>query len=304
VTEIETFGVYGAPPLDLATVPAGAVQLSPLVPGAAALEDKAPSSLSGMIVAAPPGTAERRYVLALALRALKPGAPLTAMAPKEKGGSRLAKELAAFGCAVEDLGRRHQRICHTVRPETPTGLDAAIAAGQSRVAEPMGQWTQPGLFSWDRPDPGTLLLISALAPLTGHGAELGCGYGLLAKAVLTQSTVTRLELIDVDRRAIAAARRNIDDPRAAFHWTDARTEPVLEGLDFVVMNPPFHDGGAEDKALGQAFIRRSHQVLRKGGAVWLVANRHLPYEGVLTPLFAKVTLKAEARGFKVYEARR
>ncbi|MGC1302866.1 MAG: methyltransferase, partial [Caulobacteraceae bacterium] len=116
--------------------------------------------------------------------------------------------------------------------------------------------------------------------------------------------VTWLDLIDVDRRAIEAARRNVADPRAAFHWTDARSAPALEGLDFVVMNPPFHDGGAEDKGLGQAFVRRSHQLLRKGGSVWLVANRHLPYEGVLTPLFAKTTLRAESGGFKVYEAQK
>ena len=298
----DSFCVYGAPSVELATVPAGAVQVSPLIPGAAVLEDIAPASLSAMVVAAPPGTVERRYVLARALRALKPGAPLTVMAPKEKGGSRLAKELQDFGCEVEDIGRRHQRICHSVRPEAPTGLDAAIAAGAPRLVEALGQWSQPGVFSWDRPDPGTLLLISALSALSGRGADLGCGVGLLAAPVLANPQVAHLDLIDIDRRAIEAARRNIDDPRVAFHWSDARSAPALEGLDFVVMNPPFHDGGAEDKTLGQAFVRRSHQILRKGGTVWLVANRHLPYEGVLTPLFAKVALKAEAGGFKVYEA--
>ncbi|HTK34256.1 MAG TPA: class I SAM-dependent methyltransferase [Caulobacteraceae bacterium] len=299
-----TLCVYGAPPAELAPVPAGAVQVSPLVPGAAALEDIAPASLDAMVVAAPPGTVERRYVLALALSALKAGAPLTALAPKDKGGARLAKELAAFGCAVEEQGRRHQRICHTGRPETPTGLDAAIAAGRPRLNPDLGLWTQPGLFSWDRPDPGSLLLIAALPPLAGQGADLGCGAGLLSLAVLAHPKVARLDLVDLDRRAVEAARRNVEDPRAAVHWADARREPVLEGLDFVVANPPFHDGGTEDKALGQAFIRRSHEILRKGGTLWLVANRHLPYEGVLAPLFGKVALKAEAGGFKVYEARK
>ena len=33
-------------------------------------------------------------------------------------------------------------------------------------------------------------------------------------------------------------------------------------LDWVIMNPPFHDGGTEDKQLGQAFIRRAADVLR------------------------------------------
>jgi 16S rRNA (guanine1207-N2)-methyltransferase len=301
VIQDDRFCVYGAPPAELATVPADAVQVSPLIPGAAALEEMAAGSLAGAWLAAPPGTAERRYALALTFRALKAGAPLVAMAPKEKGGSRLGKELEAFGCAVEESGRRHQRICHTVRPEAPAGLDAAIAAGAPRLVEGWDRWSQPGLFSWDRPDPGSLQLIAALPAFAGHGADLGCGSGLLAEAVLKSPAVTRLDLIDLDRRAIEAAKRNVDDPRAHFHWADARTAETGE-LDFVVMNPPFHDGGTEDKALGQAFIRRAHGALRKGRALWLVANRHLPYEGVLTPMFARVTLKAQSGGFKVYEA--
>ena len=116
-----TFCVYGAPPAGLADTPAGAVQVSPGVPGASRLEDLAPGSLSGAVVAAPPGAVERRYTLALALRALKPGAPLTALAPKDKGGARLRKELEAFGCSVEEAARQHQRICHTVRPQAPIG---------------------------------------------------------------------------------------------------------------------------------------------------------------------------------------
>jgi 16S rRNA (guanine1207-N2)-methyltransferase len=83
--------VYGAPPLALAEPAAGAVQVSPLFAGALALEDLQPGTLTSALIAAPPGTLERRYVLALALRALQPGAPLTALAPKEKGGSPLRK---------------------------------------------------------------------------------------------------------------------------------------------------------------------------------------------------------------------
>lgn len=296
--------VYGLPPPELAPAPAGAVQVSPLIPGSAALEDIAPASLESVTVAAPPGTIERRYVLALALRALAPGGRLTALAPKEKGGSRLGKELKAFGCEIHETGQRHQRICQTRRPDAPAGLEAAIEAGRPRFSESLGLWTQPGVFSWDRPDPGSVLLIQALPPLAGRGADLGCGLGILSHAVLASPQVTELALVDLDRRAVDCARRNVQDPRAGFHWRDARTGPELAGLDFVVMNPPFHDAGAEDKALGQAFIRRAHAVLRKGGVLWLVANRHLPYEGVLGDLFGKAALKAEGGGFKVYEARK
>lgn len=297
-----TFGVYGQPPADLAEVPPGAVQLSPLVPGAAALEALAPESLDGLVMAAPPGTLERRYALALAVRALRPGGTLTALAPKDKGGARIGAELAAFGCQVAESGRRHQRICSTLRPETPAGLEAAIAEGGLRQEGEL--WTQPGVFSWDRLDPGTRLLMSVLPTLKGRGADLGSGLGLLSRAVLASPAVARLDLVELDRRAVEAARRNVDDPRAHLHWADARTAPALEGLDFVVSNPPFHDGGTEDRALGLAFLRRAFQVLRKGGVLWVVANRHLPYEGLLAELFGLPALKADSGGFKVYEARK
>ncbi|MGA0605050.1 class I SAM-dependent methyltransferase [Phenylobacterium sp. VNQ135] len=296
--------VYGLPPAELAAAPSGAAQVSPLIPGSASLKDIPPGSLDTAVVAAPPGTIERRYVLALALRALAPGGRLTALAPKEKGGSRLGKELKTFGCEVHETGQRHQRICQTRNPETPAGLDEAIAEGRPRLSEALGLWTQPGVFSWDRLDPGSALLVQALPRLAGRGADLGCGLGYLSHAVLVSPEVTELALVDLDRRAVECARRNVSDPRARFHWQDARNGPPLADLDFVVMNPPFHDGGAEDKGLGQAFIRRGHAVLRKGGVLWLVANRHLPYEAVLGDLFGKAELRAEGGGFKVYEARK
>lgn len=293
-------GLYGAPPHDLTDWPEGAAQFSPLVPGSHALEDSA-GTLSSLTMLAPPGTIERRAALALGLRALAPDAVMTVLAPKDKGGSRIAKELAAFGCAVAETSRKHHRICTVKRPDKPTGLDEALAEATPRFVESIGLWSQPGVFSWNRIDPGSALLVEHLPELSGHGADLGCGIGYLAHGVLASAKVKSLALVDIDRRAIEAARRNVDDPRVTFHWADAR-KTKLEDLTFVVMNPPFHDGGIEDKALGKSFIQTAAESLRRGGLLWLVANRHLPYEGVLEPLFKRVELKVEAGGYKIYEA--
>ena len=303
VIQTATAAVYGAPPPALAPPLAGAVQLSPLVPGAKALEAMADGSLAGLVMLAPPGTAERRYAVAQALRALKVGGRLTLMALKDKGGSRLRKELEAFGCAVAETSKRHHRICIVARPAAPAGVDEAISAGAPRFLEELGLWTQPGVFSWDRVDPGTALLMASLPALSGRGADFGCGVGVLARTVLASRAVERLHMIDLDSRAVYAARRNVSDPRADIQWADVRTA-ALSDLKFVVMNPPFHDGGAEDKALGQAFIRAAHGALGKGGTLWMVANRHLPYEAVLTELFKSVAQRADKGGFKVFEARR
>jgi len=296
--------VYGAPPPELVDCPPDAVQVSPLVPGSADLATLATGSLSAVVMAAPPGTVERRYAVALALKALKPGGSLTVLAPKDKGGSRLGKELAAFGCRVDETSRRHQRICACAKGDGLAGVDAAITAGSPARLGELGLWSQPGVFSWDRLDPGTTQLLAAVPPLAGRGADLGCGIGVIAIAVLKSPAVTALDLVDIDRRAVHAAGRNVQDSRVRLHWADVRSAEIMGELDFVVCNPPFHDGGAEDRALGQAFIRRARAMLKTGGALWMVANRHLPYEAVLGESFKSVVRRAETGGFKVYEARR
>jgi len=297
--------VYGFPSLDVVDVPGGAVQVSPLVAGSSDLADFADSSLDEVVIQAPAGVAERRYVLAQALRVLKTEGRLTALAPKDRGGLRMNKELTAFGCTIGESAKRHQRICVALKPAGVTGLDAAIAEGVPRRLDGDGLWTRPGVFSWDRLDPGSALLLKSLQPMSGVGVDLGCGIGVLAHAILTSPKVTKLTLIDLDRRAVEAAKRNVDDPRVEVVWADARRGAELAtGLDFVVTNPPFHEAGSEDKGLGQAFITAAAAMLRKSGVLWIVANRHLPYEAALNEHFKTVRPVADAGGFKVYEARK
>ena len=279
-------GAYGSLAGTPLTAEPGAIQFSPLIPGAEALEKAEPASLASMTMLAPPGTVERRYAIAAALRALTPGASFTLAAHKTLGGQRLRKEVEAFGCEVVETSKAHHRICHTTRPEAPTGVGEALADGAPRIVPALGLWSQPGVFSWDRPDPGSALLAAHLPPLKGEGADLGCGVGYLSRAVLALPEVKALHLIDIDRRAMEAAQHNVLDPRAFFAleriFRGAGARPRWKSLDFVVVNPPFHDAGREDQSLGQAFVQYAARILRKGGTLWLVANRHLPYEATLT----------------------
>jgi len=254
------------------------------------------------MIYAPPGVVERRYTLALALRALKVGGRLDVMAPKDKGGSRLGKELKGFGLEVGETAKAHHRRCVVIRPATIAGLDAAIEAGALQRVEGLDAWSQPGVFAWDRVDPGTAMLAGVMPPLKGAGADLGCGFGALSLVALRSPTVTSLRLIDLDRRALAAAKKNVEDPRASFEWADVRTLPTAGELNFIVSNPPFHDGGTEDRRLGQNFIRQAAALLKTGGVAWLVANRHLPYEAELNAAFKRVRMVADQGGYKIFEA--
>lgn len=303
MTGPNTHAFYGIPPRQLLELPADAVQYSPLIPDSVVFETCAVGSLKSAVILAPPGTIERRYVLACALQALAADASLTVLALKDKGGSRIGEELQHFGCEVAEDSRSHYRICTVSRPAVLHGMDEALAKGGPQQHPMHGLWTQPGIFSWDRVDAGSALLLRHLPPLRGRGADLGCGLGVLSQAVLQSPAVQQITLVDIDRRAVEAATRNITDARAQFIWADVRNgELPINALDFVVMNPPFHDGGIEDKTLGQLFITRAAAVLKPSGLCWLTANRHLPYEALLASQFRRTMLVAEVDGFKIYMA--
>ncbi len=160
-------------------------------------------------------------------------------------------------------------------------------AGTRRIEG--GFVTRPGVFSADAPDPGSVLLAAALpADLAGRGADLGAGWGYLARAALARGAVERLDLVEASHGALECARENLADPRAVFHWADARDWRPAGLLDFVITNPPFHAGRRGDPGLGGAFIAAAAAMLVPRGRLLMVANRHLPYETVLEGAFGRV----------------
>ncbi|PCJ06914.1 MAG: MFS transporter [Rhodobacteraceae bacterium] len=166
--------------------------------------------------------------------------------------------------------------------------------------------TAPGVFSADGIDPGSRLLIESLPAKLGRNlADLGAGWGYLSADLLRRDEVIQnLHLVEADHSALTCAKRNVTDPRAQFHWADARDWKPPHLLDGVIMNPPFHTGRSAEPSLGQAFIATAARVLTSSGSLWMVANRHLPYETTLAELFVKVSEIAGDNRFKVLHAYR
>ncbi|CUH68177.1 Ribosomal RNA large subunit methyltransferase G [Thalassovita gelatinovora] len=165
--------------------------------------------------------------------------------------------------------------------------------------------TAPGVFSADGIDPASDLLAAALPQkLSGDWADLGAGWGYLSRAVLQRPAVKTLSLVEADHASLDCARINIEDERATFHWADATTWRADRRLNGIVMNPPFHTGRAADPELGRTFIAAAARNLSPQGELWMVANRHLPYETALAGFFTDVKEAAGDNRFKVLHAKR
>ena len=173
-------------------------------------------------------------------------------------------------------------------------------------AQPIeGFVTAPGVFSADGIDPASKMLAGMLPPKLGRCvADLGAGWGYLSAAVLKREGVEELHLAEADHNALTCARQNVTDPRAQFHWADARTWKAPGAVNTVVMNPPFHTGRSAEPALGQSFIGAAAAMLAPNGSLWMVANRHLPYETVLSERFAQVRKEGGDSRFKILHAAR
>jgi 16S rRNA (guanine1207-N2)-methyltransferase len=193
------------------------------------------------------------------------------------------------------------------------GGDPALAAQWRALDAPRlvagGRFlSRPGVFAWDRIDAASALLARHLpTDLRGRAADLGAGYGYLSAELLERNPgIAALDAFEADARALAMARHNLAvfTPRVAlgFHWHDVAAG-LPDSYDAVVTNPPFHaPDGRERPDIGRAFIAAAAAALRPGGRLWLVANRHLPYEQALGGGFGEARMVAQEGGFKVVEA--
>ena len=168
-----------------------------------------------------------------------------------------------------------------------------------------GFWTAPGVFSADGVDLASALLVDALPEKLGSEvADLGAGWGFLSAHALTRPEIKNLYLVEAGHMALECARRNVTDDRASFAWEDATSWEPPHRMDSVIMNPPFHIGRAAEPQIGQAFVATAARILSPQGKLWMVANRHLPYEAELKTRFAHVEeIGGDAR-FKLFHAAR
>lgn len=241
------------------------------------------------------------------------GVIVTSMANNEGARSGEADMQRLLG-PVHNLTKNHCRVFWaTLREET---LDRALLDAWLQLDAPRpiaeGRFlSRPGVFAWDRIDAASELLASRLPDdLAGRCADLGAGFGYLsAEALARCPRVTALDLYEADARALELARSNLsnaNDPRPTpakldYFWHDV-TVGLPRHYDVIVTNPPFHQGRADLPELGRAFIAAAADALVPGGRLWLVANRHLPYEAILHERFGTLRTVTTERGFKVIEA--
>lgn len=277
-------------------------------------EDAVPAARYPLVLVLPPRQREEaRALLARACAAVAPGGVVVTSVANDEGAKSREADLKQLAGTVTTLSKHHCRVSWT-RPDAT--FDAGLLAQWAKADAPRkvispnvpgGSFmSRPGVFAWDRVDAASAMLAAALPDdLHGRVADFGAGWGYLSMQVLARCpNVASLDLYEADARATGLVFDNLADARVPvrFHWHDV-AQGVAERFDAIVCNPPFHALGRGDRPdIGRAFIGAAANALKPGGRLWLVANRHLPYEHALGEGFAQVQTLAQDGGFKIVQA--
>lgn len=219
---------------------------------------------------------------------------------KTQGIDSLFKDCRKVLGDLPSITKAHGRIFWF---EGTGGFEGWIAGAPQMASN--GYYTTAGVFSEGKIDKGSQLLAQALPEkLPSRIADIGAGWGYLSRAILERDGVETVDMIEAEALSLDCARLNVPDPRARSCWADATTFVSDAPYDAVIMNPPFHSGRESEPQLGQAFIAAASRLLAPNGKLWMVANRHLPYEQALRDAFRNVSELAGNGGFKVFHATR
>lgn len=190
----------------------------------------------------------------------------------------------------------------TARPATPGDLrplSVRLAGRELQLA------TAAGVFSPDRLDQGTQVLLREAPAPPAHGEllDLGCGWGPVSLHLALTSPAARVWGVDVNERSVDLLRRNAEHLGLA-GVRACLPDDVPDDVRFAAIwsNPPIRVG---KQALHELLLRWLPR-LDDGGSAYLVVQKNLGSDSLqrwlleqLGPRGFAVDRYASAKGFRV-----
>jgi len=167
--------------------------------------------------------------------------------------------------------------------------------------------TAGGVFSPDRVDTGTQVLLREAPPPPAEGTflDLGCGWGPIALSLALLAPAATVYAVDVNERALELLRANADNAGLA-NVRAGRPDEVPSDLrfDLIWSNPPIRVGKEALHDLLGTWLPR----LTDDGEAYLVVQKNLGADSLQRWLRESLALPCDrvavAKGFRVLRVSR
>jgi len=165
----------------------------------------------------------------------------------------------------------------------------------------------PGVFSHQRLDQGTALLLNTLPDkISGPVLDFGCGCGVVGTHILKKHPGLEVDFLDISWLAVQSAKNTvaINAVKAREFYCQNGISSLANSYRLIVSNPPFHDGVRTNYSATEQFLDEAYSKLAIGGELIIVANQFLKYEPIIKQRFGSVTEVNRSEGFKILQAKR
>ncbi|MCL1904442.1 MAG: methyltransferase [Oscillospiraceae bacterium] len=163
--------------------------------------------------------------------------------------------------------------------------------------------THDGVFSKNRVDYATDILLNTIPDVTQNGAllDIGCGYGCIG-IVLAMHYSLKLTQADVNSAAVELTRYNCKYNGVKSNIIESNCFDGISGkFDIIVLNPPIHAG----KAVTYKMYEGAKNRLNPGGVFYIVTLKKHGAEstfGKLNEVFKnRVNVIYKKKGHYVFE---
>ncbi|MDR0483479.1 MAG: methyltransferase [Cellulomonadaceae bacterium] len=177
--------------------------------------------------------------------------------------------------------------------------------------------TAPGVFSPDRLDPGTSVLLRNVPspPTSGNLLDVGCGWGPITLAMALESPNATVWAVDVNERALDLVRRNAESLGLS-NIRAVLPDDIPAGLSFDALwsNPPIRIGKPALHALLSEWLPRvkpsaEPQSPQENTGAWLVVQKNLGADSLArwiaeTYPHHSVTREASQQGYRILRVQR
>ena len=162
-------------------------------------------------------------------------------------------------------------------------------------------YTDNGVFSKDKLDYGTRLLLENLPVLKGSVLDLGWGIGVVGIILKVLNMNISIDMVDINERAI-----NLSIKNAKLNRVDNRIfvsdiyNSINSKYDYIITNPPIRAG----KEVIRKFLIGSYDYLNDKGELWFVMRKDHGVKSMMKEMENLFSLEVVERdkGFYVIRA--
>jgi 16S rRNA (guanine1207-N2)-methyltransferase len=243
------------------------------------------------------------------LPSLKPNGDIFVLGENRGGISAAPKLLQPYADKVQKIdSARHCSLFYAqlVTPpvsSTPDSLFSHYTLQLTHDQAALKISALPGVFSAGELDEGTQLLLDSLPALSGDILDVGCGAGVIGAAICQRTPDANVVMTDVNALALLSATKTLEGNNLSAQVIASDMFSDVEAkFDFIISNPPFHAGLKTNYEATERFLHQAPAHLKRGGQLFLVANKFLRYEPILADVFHSVSVIKENSRFKIIRA--